>query len=120
MNKKYSKSQLILIKRRREVRNKIITLISVSLLVLIVFFLSVGSKSVACSDENGELCKYYKSVKVTSESTVYDFANEYLNEQKDSLDSLVDEIMFINNLEDASFIMQGQYLIIPYYDSVRS
>ena len=61
--------------------------------------------------------KYYKSIELESGDTLWAIAEEYRGDKYDSIYSYIDEVMEINSLESTE-IHAGQYLTVPYYDSL--
>lgn len=115
-----TKGQRILLQRRRVVRNRMIGLISSAIAILLVIFNLTSNKSFACNEDNKEMHKFFKCVEITTEQSVYDLADLYLNDSMMSQDRFVDEVMFINNLDSPEFSVAGKYIIIPYYDTFHS
>lgn len=123
MNKnirKMTRSEIIKKNRKRQVRNQYISLVAVSLFIVIICFSFFGSKSVACEEDNNELYKYYKTVQITSEQSLYDFADIYAVDEFGDAETYVLEVMFMNNMESDKLTTPGKYIIIPYYDTFHS
>ena len=62
--------------------------------------------------------KMYTCVIVERGETVWDIATEHITPGYDTVYELIDEIRFINNLDDAYTIQIGSVLMIPYYNIV--
>ena len=73
----------------------------------------MSTKSMA--DNKEPLFKYYKSVQIQAGDTLYDLSAEYVNPEMNDTDSFIDEVRFINNLEDDSYLYEGNYIVVPYY-----
>ena len=109
-------NNISIIKRRRELRRKItsfciLTTITVILSMLFVF----GSKSVASDGSIKDYSKYYKSIEVSGDDSLYDIASEYSVPELMTEEEFVKEVMFINNMENDKLSYGKSYIIIPYY-----
>jgi cell division protein YceG involved in septum cleavage len=102
-------------RRERELKRRIL-IFSISLILFVIAaVLTFSIKSVASDGSEAPLYKHYVSVQISAGDSVYDLAKEYYTEGYDSYDSLIDEIIFINNLSDESVLKTGNYLVIPTY-----
>jgi hypothetical protein len=111
----YSERRIINNRRRRNKQLKQRLLISafvISLFVILLFFL-MSTKSMA--DNKEPLFKYYKSIQVQPGDTLYDLSQEYVNPEMNDVDSFIDEVRYINNLEEDSCLYEGNYIVVPYY-----
>ena len=111
----YSEKRIMKNRRRRNRQLKQRLLISafiVTLFVILAFFL-YSTKSMASNEE--PLFKYYKSVQIQSGDTLYDLSAEYVNPAMNDVDSFIEEVRYINNLEEDSYLYEGNYIIVPYY-----
>jgi hypothetical protein len=62
--------------------------------------------------------KYYKCISVPSGASLWSVSEEYLDETHyDSVEEFMDEIMYINRLDEEDIVMAGQTLIVPYYSN---
>ena len=90
----------------------------VSLLILgfSVFYNAryVDAHSNVTSDE--ELTKYYKTIEVNSGDTLWDIADQYMDDHYDNIYIYINELKSINGL-DSDNIQDGQFLTIFYYVS---
>lgn len=59
--------------------------------------------------------KLYTSITVERGETVWDIATEHMNPGYDTIDELIEEIGFINGLDESYTIQTGSMLMIPYY-----
>ena len=59
--------------------------------------------------------KLYTSIIVERGETVWAIASEYMTPGYESVEDLVEEIGFINGLDDAYAIKSGTRLMIPYF-----
>ena len=113
----YSERRIINNRRRRMKQLKQRVLISalvVSLFIILAFFLW-SSKSMAATEE--PFFKYYKSVQIQSGDTLYGLSEEYVNPQMNDVDSFIAEVRYINNLDEDSYLYEGNYIIVPYYST---
>lgn len=62
--------------------------------------------------------KMYTSVVVEAGDTVWEIAEENITSGYENINELVEEIGFINGLNDSYAIRSGTVLIIPYYGEV--
>lgn len=104
------------LKRRKQLRNRIILLLLTTVLVLGSSIVLFASKAKAQSSDEEVFYKYYKSVTVAHGDTLWDYAYEYCDSHYDSYQDYVDEIINMNTLS-ANEITAGQSIIIPYYSS---
>jgi nucleoid-associated protein YgaU len=62
--------------------------------------------------------KYYKSVTVHADDTLWDIARDYYAEdQYSDMSEYISEICSINRLGNVNMIKSGEELIIPYYSA---
>ena len=88
-------------------------------LILFILFLSIFSvKSNASEDPDSKEYKHYLTVEILPGDSVYSIAEEYLSNGYSSIDSLVNEILYVNNLSETTVLISGNYLIVPVY-SIR-
>lgn len=120
MSKSYSitleERRLIWAKRRREQRIKLCK--KIALLVMLMLFAGVCSfviSSKVKADSDIVLHKYYTTITVESNDTLWDIASDHSLGYK-SNNKYIDEVMFINHLNDANDIRVGMRLTIPYYE----
>ena len=113
----YSERRIVRNRRRRNRQLKqrlLISALVISLFIILAFFL-YSSKSLASNSE--PLYKYYKSVQIHSGDTLYDLSSEYVNPSMNDVDSFIAEVRYINNLDEDSCLYEGNYIIVPYYDT---
>lgn len=107
------------IRRKRELRRRLLILTVSFVLFVSLICLFVSSKSVASDGSEEVLYKYYKSIQIQSGDTLYDLSLEYVNPEFNDTRSFIEEVKFINNLDDNAFLNAGNYIIIPYYDTLK-
>ena len=62
--------------------------------------------------------KYYKSITVNYGDNLWTIANDmYSSDHYDDINDYITEVCNINNLADASDIIAGKSLIVPYYST---
>ncbi len=88
-------------------------------LILFILFLTIFSvKSNASEDPDSKEYKHYLTVEIMPGDSVYSIAEEYLSNGYSSIDSLIYEILYVNNLSENTVLISGNYLIVPVY-SIR-
>jgi hypothetical protein len=104
------------LRRQREMRKNILMFLMTICLIITCSISLNGFRSNAKDDSVRTSYKYYKSIMVERNDTLWSIAEEY--NDKDHYDSIKDyikEVMQINSLSDDE-IHYGDYLIVPYYD----
>ncbi len=104
-------------KRRAAVRRRIRTIATVFtfafLFITVISANAVIAKAGEGYEKNYE--KYYSSVMVERGETVLQIASEHMTPGYDAVEELVDEIAFINGLDETYTIKSGTVLMVPYY-----
>ena len=119
----FSKSEIRIrnnkIRRRKIVRMQFFMLMAVvSVLIFIIMFNLSTFNSDAQSDTYAPDYKYYKSITVNYGESLWTIANDlYSSEHYDDMNDYIDEVCSINNLADASELIAGESLIVPYYST---
>lgn len=103
------------IRRQKEIRRHIMMTI-LTICLVITFSFTVNSFLSNAKDDNSHTSyKYYKSITITKEDTLWSIAQEYVDEEHyDSIDDYIKEVKNLNKLSNDT-ITYGEYLIIPYY-----
>ncbi|MFI3214283.1 MAG: hypothetical protein R3Y24_13220 [Eubacteriales bacterium] len=104
-------------RRLRELRRN--TAIFIIVTVSIIFTLSISLSSILSSaheDDETVYYKYYTNIEIEAGDTLWSIAEIYYDSHYKNMDELIDEIMFINTMEDDT-IIQGHHIIVPYYSS---
>lgn len=105
------------IRRRQELRRHVFTGFVTALLVISFSLLFFSFKIKAQSSEEVQY-KYYKSIQVQPGDSLWDYAGLYGDSRYyDSHRDYIKEVTAMNALTDEQ-ITAGQYLILPYYDTV--
>lgn len=113
----YTRSQLIIINRKKQIRQRILIAILAAFLLAVLSFLFFSSDSIASDGSEEDLYKYYKYVQISGEETIYDIADTYGNADIISNKNYISEVLFMNNLDSEDAIESGMYLVVPYFDS---
>lgn len=105
------------IRRRRAFKRKL-ALVAITFCLIITCAISYHSiKSSATSGDDMNF-KYYTSITVQNGETLWGIADDYIDySQYKNKNAYISEVMSINQLDDASDIISGQKLTVPYYSS---
>ena len=103
------------IRRQREMRKNLLLLIMTVCLIVTCSLSLNGFRSNAKDDSTETSYKYYKSISVANNDTLWSIAERYMDEEHyASVSDYIAEVMRINGLTDDT-ILYGEYLIVPYY-----
>lgn len=102
-------------RRNRELKRHIIMAIIGALLFIVVSIIIFSNKSIASDGSEEVLYKYYKSIQICEGDSLTSLSHEY----SDNTKAFINEVLFINSLENADSIKTGDYIVIPYYDVLR-
>ena len=61
--------------------------------------------------------KYYTNIEIHPGDTLWELAEDYMDENYESREAYMDEVRELNSLNSDSKIVAGQYLIMPYYST---
>lgn len=103
--------------RRRRVRTAVI---AIAILSVICIFSANAIISEAGVSPGAAYTKQYTKVIVEQGETVWSIAEAYASENIHSHAELIEEIGFINGLNDAYDIWEDEILIVPYYVKVTA
>ena len=104
--------------RQLEVRKHIIQLVFAVLFIFVMLFFVNHIVSKASTGDDMIYFKYYTTIEVQAHETLSGIAEKYADDiHYDSLSDYMDEVIFINHLEDGDQIKAGTYLTIPYYST---
>lgn len=101
---------------RRKVRS-LVTLCTVAVLFITV----ISANAIIAKAGDGyehNYQKLYTSVIVERGETVWELASEYMTPGYESVEDLIEEIGFINGLDDSYTIKSGTRLMIPYFAEI--
>lgn len=104
-------------KRRKQVFIQKLFLFMAAFIVVFCLSISLGSNFAEAQEDAGNVHtvrKYYKSIELRSGDTLWDIAREYMDENYDSIDDYIKELMEINGLTSDQ-IQEGRYLTVSYY-----
>ncbi len=107
------------IRRQRIVRRQYFLLgLTIALVIFLFAFIGTTVMSSAQSDEYEPSFKYYKTVTVHSDETLWNIANANFSEDNyDNLNEYIGEICMINAISDPDTINAGEAIVIPYYSA---
>ena len=107
------------IRRQRIVRRQYFLLgLTIALVIFLFAFIGTTVMSSAQSDEYEPSFKYYKTVTVHSDETLWNIANANFSEDNyDNLNEYIGEICMINAITDPDKINAGEDIVIPYYSA---
>ena len=105
------------IRRRRELKKNFLIFVMTICLIVTCTISMNGFRSNAKDDSTDVSYKYYKSITVANNDTLWSIAEQYMDGQHyDCINDYIEEVKRMNNLTD-DVIHYGEYLIIPYYDN---
>ncbi len=107
------------IRRQRIVRRQFILLgLTVALVVFLFILMGTSIRTSAQSDDYEPEFKYYKTVTVHSNETLWNIADEnFSSDNYDNMNSYMGEICKINSISDPDSIKAGEAIIIPYFST---
>ena len=107
------------IRRQRIVRRQYFLLgLTIALVIFLFAFIGTTVMSSAQSDEYKPSFKYYKTVTVHSDETLWNIANANFSEDNyDNLNEYIGEICMINAISDPDKINAGEDIVVPYYSA---
>ncbi|MCM1154546.1 MAG: LysM peptidoglycan-binding domain-containing protein [Roseburia sp.] len=105
------------IRRQREIRRHMMMGIMTLCLVITFSFSVNGFLSKAKDDSEPASFKYYKSITIANDDTLWSIAQEYMDEEHyDSTEDYIKEVKKLNKLNNDT-ITYGEHLIVPYYSN---
>lgn len=109
----------VVTRRKREVYMKKL-LLGIFLLILIMCMSILLGSNFADAHGNAQEApvehKYYKSIKINSGDTLWGIAEEYMNDEYNSINDYIEEVKQINGL-DSDDIHDSRFLTVAYYDN---
>ena len=107
------------IRRQRIVRRQFMLLgLSIALVVFLFILMGTSIMSSAQSDDYQPEFKYYKTVTIHSNETLWNIADvNFSSDNYDSLNAYMVEICKINAISDPNSIKAGEAIIIPYFST---
>ncbi len=92
----------------------------IALIISILFVLSgIFGTYFAKAQSTEELTnyKYYTQITISYGENLSTIAEEYMGKEYPSMQSYIDEICSINNIDNPDSILEGQTIIVPYYST---
>ena len=111
--KKYSVRKQNRIKRDL-LRKSCVVICTCVLGIIIAFSANFFSKNVKAENDE-QLHKYYTFYTVEPGDSLWEVADEYCELGYKDQSDYIDEVMFINHLDDSNDIISGETLVLPYY-----
>ena len=107
------------IRRQRIVRRQYFLLgLTIALVIFLFAFIGTTVMSSAQSDEYEPSFKYYKTVTVHSDETLWNIANaNFPADNYENLNEYIGEICMINAISDPDTINAGEDIVIPYFSA---
>ena len=103
------------IRRRREMRKNFLLFVMTFCLIVTTSIAVSSFRSNAKNDAGKETYKYYKSIVVSNNDTLWSIAEDYMDEEHySSVYEYIREVMRINSLTNDA-IYADAHLIVPYY-----
>lgn len=104
------------IRRQREMRKNFLLFVMTVCLVITCSISLNGFRSNAKDDSVKTSYKYYKSITIDNNDTLWSIAAQYMDhEHYDSVNDYINEVKNMNALTNDE-IQYGEHLIVPYYD----
>ena len=123
-NPRYFSESEIRIRRNKARRQKIyrrqVMMLSLAVAFMVFAFVFIGSSVMtsAQSDEAVFEYKYYKTVTVHAEDTLWDIASaNYSSDHYSDMNSYIGEICNINSISDRNTLRAGESVVVPYYST---
>lgn len=109
------KNRTIVVKAQRRI------LVFSFLIVLLITLCIISSNTYADNKNstNKNLVKQYKSVMIYSGDTLDTIAVKYMGEGYVSVNSFKNEVLSINGINEASHLIPGNHIIVPYYECIE-
>lgn len=105
------------IRRQREMRKNLLIFVMTLCLIVTGSFTLSAFRSNAKDDSVETSYKYYKSIVVADNDTLWSIAEKYMDKDHyDSITEYIEEVKDMNSLQDET-INYGEYLVIPYYSN---
>lgn len=105
-------------KRRRTVHLEKMTLFAVAFVLAVCLSIFAGNGPVSAHDSQQEEAanyRYYKSIQVNAGDSLWSIAEEYMDDECDSIFEYIEMLKEINHL-NSSEIQEGRYLTVAYTD----
>lgn len=99
--------------RTRQVRRQKLLVIGILITIALVLFCSIRAFAKTGNDNEENVSKTYRSVKIYCHDTVESIAEENFCTNYSTVDKMADEIRHINHLSADETLIPGNYLVIP-------
>jgi hypothetical protein len=87
---------------------------SMIIVIAAVFLLYFKTSAVAANADTPERYKYYTSVYINRDDTLWDISKEYMTSDYQDIRAYIDEVVSINHLESDE-VQYGTTICVPYY-----
>lgn len=120
----YSESEVRIRKnkarRKRIIRRQYMLLgFAIAVVVFLIVFAANTLRTDAQSDEFTPEYKYYTTVVVHANDTIWDVARDtYSDQHYKNMKDYIAEICSINNISNPDMVFAGESLIVPYYSTI--
>jgi len=106
------------IKRTEQVRRQKRVLVITFILAFIFTSVILSGKAYAGNHKtDSNSVKKYKSIMIYSGDTMESIAAEYMTDEYSSSVKYINEVYSINGINNATVLIPGNHIIIPYYES---
>lgn len=104
-------------RRNREIRRRMALMIFTLIAFITFSIIFIGSKSVASDGTQSECYKHYMTLKINANDTLSSIADTYCCNECIRKCDYINEVKFMNGIEDEDLLYEGNYIVVPYYDS---
>ena len=107
------------IKRTKQVRKQKRVLAITFCVAFIITSLFISAKAYAGNSKcESDSVKKYKSVMIYSGDTVESIAAVYMTAEYSSVNKYINEVYSINGINNATVLVPGNHIIVPYYENI--
>lgn len=104
------------IRRERQLRKNVLLGTLTLCLVCALTITLGGFLSSAKSNDEAVYYKYYKSVQIEGNDTLWSLAEANMGDRYESTEAYVAEVKHMNAISDDT-IIAGEYIVLPYYST---
>lgn len=109
------KSRKLQIQRMRRIRRCLfLALLLIVLCTTGIIYSKIVVEATPKQESSAGPYKYYTKIRVRRGDTLWNIANDYMDEGYDSIDDFIQEVREINSIP-RNTIYYGQQILIPYY-----
>ena len=105
-----------IIKKQKLALAKALAIIS-TLTIVTVSSVFIGMTITPEARSESPRLKYYTTHTVAPSETLQEISEQYISEEYVNIDAYIDEVCNINHIYDASDILTGDQIIVPYYSA---